>query len=145
MTIASDAPTLTTEISGTHHLSRLADVFRLLSDRTRLNLLLILSRGERNVTSLCEELRLPQPTVSHHLGLLRMSRLIVPRRDGKQVFYSLDAGASAAEESLLAFRAAGLTVRVADDGPAGGAAPTAATDGEPFRQVGGVEGDAVTA
>ena len=71
-------------------LEPLVALFRLLSDKTRLNILTLLARGERNVTSLCEELRLPQPTVSHHLGLLRMSNLITNRRDGKQVFYELD-------------------------------------------------------
>jgi DNA-binding transcriptional ArsR family regulator len=68
-------------------LGQLANVFRLLSDRTRLNILLLLAAGERNVSSLCEELDLPQPTVSHHLGLLRMNNLITNRRSGKQVFY----------------------------------------------------------
>src|SRR3954447_17110690 len=70
-------------------LEPLVALFRLLSDKTRLSILMLLSKGERNVTSLCEELRLPQPTVSHHLGLLRMSNLIGTRRDGKQVFYGL--------------------------------------------------------
>src|SRR5438034_2116159 len=70
-------------------LEQLASLFRLLSDRTRLNLLFMLADGERNVTSLCEALGLPQPTVSHHLGLLRMSNVIENRRDGKQVFYAL--------------------------------------------------------
>jgi len=36
------------------------------------------------------ELKLPQPTVSHHLGLLRMQNLISNRRNGKQVFYGLN-------------------------------------------------------
>ena len=76
-------------------LEQLASLFRLLSDRTRLNLLMMLADGERNVTNLCEALRLPQPTVSHHLGLLRMSNIIGNRRDGKQVFYSLDGRVSA--------------------------------------------------
>lgn len=71
-------------------LDGLVEVFRLLSDKTRLNILLLLAKGERNVTSLCEELNLPQPTVSHHLGLLRMRNLISNRRDGKQVFYGLN-------------------------------------------------------
>lgn len=71
-------------------LEPLVGLFRLLSDKTRLNILLLLSKGERNVTSLCEELQLPQPTVSHHLGLLRMSNLIGNRRHGKQVFYGLN-------------------------------------------------------
>jgi DNA-binding transcriptional ArsR family regulator len=68
----------------------LVGLFRLLSDKTRLTILLLLANGERNVSSLCKELDLPQPTVSHHLGLLRMRNLIVNRRDGKQVFYGLN-------------------------------------------------------
>ena len=71
-------------------LEQLTAVFRLLSDKTRLNILMLLSDGERNVTSLCEALKLPQPTVSHHLGLLLMNNIIGNRRDGKQVFYTLN-------------------------------------------------------
>src|SRR5436190_22633345 len=81
-------------------LEHLANLFRLLSDRTRLNLLMLLADGERNVTSLCDSLRLPQPTVSHHLGLLRMSSVIANRRDGKQVFYSLDGRASMGDRGM---------------------------------------------
>ena len=71
-------------------LEQLTALFRLLSDKTRLNILLLLADGERNVTSLCEQLDLPQPTVSHHLGLLRMNNVIANRRNGKQVFYALN-------------------------------------------------------
>ena len=78
-------------------LEPLVALFRLLSDKTRLNILMLLARGERNVSSLCDQLRLPQPTVSHHLGLLRMSNLITNRRDGKQVFYELDGRVQAAD------------------------------------------------
>ena len=76
-------------------------LFRLLSDKTRLNLLMLLAKGERNVSSLCEQLALPQPTVSHHLGLLRMSNLITNRRNGKQVFYELDGRVDAASGKTL--------------------------------------------
>ena len=71
-------------------------LFKLLSDRTRLAILQLLSAGERNVTRLCQELDLPQPTISHHLGLLRMSRLIDNRRSGKQIFYKLNGRVSPA-------------------------------------------------
>ena len=71
-------------------LNNLCQLFRLLSDRTRLQIVMLLASGERNVTSLCEELDLPQPTVSHHLGLLRMNRVITNKRQGKQVIYTLD-------------------------------------------------------
>jgi DNA-binding transcriptional ArsR family regulator len=82
-------------------LEPLVGLFRLLSDKTRMNILLLLSKGERNVTSLCEELGLPQPTVSHHLGLLRMSNLIGNRRNGKQVFYGLNGQVETAVDKAL--------------------------------------------
>src|SRR5215217_126340 len=82
-------------------LESLVGLFRLLSDKTRLNIIMLLSSGERNVTSLCEELSLPQPTVSHHLGLLRMSNLISNRRNGKQVFYELNGRVDAADGKSL--------------------------------------------
>src|SRR5215212_7288141 len=90
-----------TSVTKEVELEPLVGLFRLLSDKTRLNILLLLSKGERNVTSLCEELRLPQPTVSHHLGLLRMSNLIGNRRNGKQVFYGLNGQVEAASERGL--------------------------------------------
>jgi DNA-binding transcriptional ArsR family regulator len=90
---------------GSNHkeaeLEPLVSLFRLLSDKTRLNILLLLAKGERNVTSLCEELSLPQPTVSHHLGLLRMSNLISNRRNGKQVFYGMNGHIEPAPEKGL--------------------------------------------
>lgn len=70
--------------------SDLAQAFRLLSDETRLKIVFYLAKSEQNVGSLCDILKLAQPTVSHHLGLLRMGRLIVNRRNGKQVIYSLN-------------------------------------------------------
>ena len=81
-------------------LEQLTALFRLLSDKTRLNILLMLADGERNVSSLCQELKLPQPTVSHHLGLLRMNNVIGNRRAGKQVFYGLNGRVDTGESSL---------------------------------------------
>ena len=78
-------------------LEPLIGILRLLADKTRLNILMVLSNGERNVSSLCEELALPQPTVSHHLGLLRMQNLITNRRSGKQVFYGLNGHVNATD------------------------------------------------
>src|SRR5438128_10230288 len=93
-------------------LEPLVGVFRLLSDKTRLNILMMLSKGERNVTSLCEELGLPQPTVSHHLGLLRMSNLIGNRRNGKQVFYGLNGQVESASDSALLIVGEDFDVRI---------------------------------
>lgn len=76
--------------SSDESLANLCQLFRLLSDKTRLQIAMLLAKGERNVTSLCKELNLPQPTVSHHLGLLRMNKVIINKRKGKQVIYALD-------------------------------------------------------
>lgn len=64
--------------------------FSLLSDKTRLGILAELSKGEQNVGGLCKALRLKQPAVSHHLGLLRMGRLVSGTRQGKSVVYTAD-------------------------------------------------------
>ena len=77
-------------LASEQDLDQMTGLFRLLSDKTRLNILMLLAAGERNVSSLCDELGLPQPTVSHHLGLLRMNNVIGNRRSGKQVFYTLN-------------------------------------------------------
>src|SRR3712207_7996594 len=82
-------------------LEPLAALFKLLSDGTRLRILMLLAKGERNVSSLCEELKLPQPTVSHHLGLLRMKHIITNRRHGKQVFYGLNGHVKTATDRML--------------------------------------------
>jgi len=91
-------------------------LFRLLSDKTRLNILMILAKGERNVSSLCEELGLPQPTVSHHLGLLRTKSLISNRRSGKQVFYGLNGQVDAGVAGNLQISADPYTLRISDVG-----------------------------
>ena len=66
----------------------LASVFKLLSDETRLRILLYLAQDrELHVSELCRRLGQGQPAISHHLALLRVSGLIEPRREGKFIFY----------------------------------------------------------
>ena len=66
-----------------------AERFKQIADATRLQVLMTLASGERNVSDLCEGLATSQPAVSHHLALLRHSGIIAPRRDGKHNLYSL--------------------------------------------------------
>ena len=69
---------------------RVADLLKQVSDPTRLQVLMLLSQKERNVSELCSDLGTQsQPAVSHHLALLRHGRLIEPRRAGKHNFYGL--------------------------------------------------------
>ena len=91
------------------------DVSRLLSllaDKTRLKILRILAGGERPVVALTSELRLPQPTVSHHLAWLRMMDLVSPRRQGKHVFYALGPAAQCDEGGVLTLTADDATVTI---------------------------------
>lgn len=92
-------------------LDQLSSLFRVLSDKTRLQILLALVNGEKNVSSICQSLKLPQPTVSHHLALLRMNNVVGHRRDGKQVYYGLD-GRVHLDAADLLLRVQNLTVRI---------------------------------
>jgi DNA-binding transcriptional ArsR family regulator len=76
-----------------------ADLLKQVSDPTRLQVLMLLTEKERNVSELCDDLGTQsQPAVSHHLALLRHGRLIEPRRSGKHNFYYLtQAGRELAE------------------------------------------------
>ncbi|WP_145366251.1 ArsR/SmtB family transcription factor [Stratiformator vulcanicus] len=68
----------------------LVQVFKLLSDETRLRVLMyLIQETELHVTALCERLGQSQPAVSHHLALLRVAGLIEARRDGKHNYYSI--------------------------------------------------------
>ena len=82
-----------------NEIRRVAELLKQVSDPTRLQVLMLLSEKERNVTELCADLGTQsQPAVSHHLALLRHGRLIEPRRSGKHNFYALtDAGRELAQ------------------------------------------------
>ncbi|MEK6248054.1 MAG: metalloregulator ArsR/SmtB family transcription factor [Planctomycetales bacterium] len=68
----------------------LVRIFKLLSDETRLRILHSLSQAEElHVRALCDLLKLSQPAVSHHLGMLRNASIVEPRRDGKHNFYRI--------------------------------------------------------
>jgi len=71
----------------------LAQGFGLLSDATRLGIIAELKKGPTNVTPLCKALKAKQPIVSHHLGLLRMGRLVEARRQGRSVTYTVNKAA----------------------------------------------------
>ena len=71
-------------------LFELADLFKVFGDSTRLRIMYALSDGEKNVLSIAEELGMEQSTISHQLRILRANKLVRGRRDGKQIWYSLD-------------------------------------------------------
>jgi len=71
-------------------LYKLADLFKLFGDSTRLGILWALSESEMCVCDLCALLKMKQPAVSHQLKNLKQSRIVKARRDGKIVYYSLE-------------------------------------------------------
>ena len=68
----------------------LADFFKVLGDSTRVRILMALDCSELCVCDLAELLSMTKSAVSHQLRALRQSRLVRYRREGKNVFYSLD-------------------------------------------------------
>lgn len=70
-------------------LNDLADLYKIFGDFSRLRMLAALEKGEKCVFEISEELSMTQSAVSHQLRLLRASRLVKCRRDGKEIRYSL--------------------------------------------------------
>ncbi len=67
----------------------LADLFKLFGDSSRIRILCMLQEGECCVSDLAAGLSITESAVSHQLKVLKMSKLVKNRREGKQIFYSL--------------------------------------------------------
>jgi DNA-binding transcriptional ArsR family regulator len=92
-------------------LQEAAMLVKVLSDLTRMNIVALLANGKpMSVGALCDALKLPQPSVSHHLSLLRMAKVVEGQRAGKQVIYSVHSSLSTAP-GLQALKA--LVVKLA--------------------------------
>lgn len=72
-----------------NQIGNLANMYKLFADHTRLRIICSILNTELCVCDLCELLQLNQSTVSHQLQLLRNAKLVKYRREGKQIFYSL--------------------------------------------------------
>lgn len=71
-------------------LFELADLFKVFGDSTRLRIMYIISDTEMSVLSIAESLNMEQSTISHQLRVLRQNKLVKVRREGKQIYYTLD-------------------------------------------------------
>lgn len=67
----------------------LAELFRVFGDSTRVKILYALFCGEKNVSTITEELGMNQSAISHQLKLLKSAKLVKAERKGKAIFYSL--------------------------------------------------------
>ncbi len=61
-----------------------------LADDTRQRILTMLLEGEKCVSDIVAEFDMSQPTISHHLGILKQFNLVTSRKEGKQVFYTIN-------------------------------------------------------
>ncbi len=61
-----------------------------LADDTRQRILEMLLEGEMSVGDIADVFATSQPTISHHLNILKQFRLVNSRKEGKQVFYSIN-------------------------------------------------------
>ena len=69
--------------------TRAAEIFRVMSAPMRLRIISSLCAGEKNVTELLEEVATTQSNMSQHLGTLFQAGILVKRREGVQIYYSI--------------------------------------------------------
>ena len=67
----------------------LAELFKVFGDSTRIRILFVLFEAEVCVCDLAQTLNMTQSAISHQLKILKQSRLVKSRREGKSIFYSL--------------------------------------------------------
>ena len=71
----------------------LLEFFKAMADESRLKIIGLLASGERNVQDLAQALGLKEPTVSHHLAILKRQGLVTARADGTTRWHALDRAA----------------------------------------------------
>ena len=78
------------QMPGKDRLQQMADLYKLLGDSTRCRILCALLRQELCVCDLANVLSMTKSSISHQLRKLRTMGAVKCRRDGKEVYYSLD-------------------------------------------------------
>ena len=68
---------------------RIASMFKAFGDENRLQILDLLRDGERCACSILDEMQITQPTLSHHMKILCDSGVVVGRKEGKWMHYSI--------------------------------------------------------
>lgn len=72
-----------------NEMADLAELFKVFGDSTRIRILFVLYDDEHSVGEIAEALGMTTSAVSHQLKILKSSKLVASRRDGKQIFYHL--------------------------------------------------------
>lgn len=77
-------------ILNEHAAAHVAELFRAFSDTSRVRIMSALLDGEKNVGALARLVGITESAVSHHMRGLRQMHLVTARRDGKEVYYTVD-------------------------------------------------------
>jgi len=80
--------TTSTSTLNIETIKKVSEIFKVLSDPTRIAILSLLDGKELNVGTIADQLQMEQSAVSHQLRLLKVARLIKARREGKNMYYS---------------------------------------------------------
>lgn len=83
---------VTMQMPREEELYDLAELFKVFGDSTRIRILFVLFEAEVCVCDLAQALHMTQSAISHQLKILKQSKLVKSRREGKSVFYSLADG-----------------------------------------------------
>ena len=78
------------KMPSTEVIDSLSELFKVLGDPTRSKILFTLEHGELCVNDICQCVDMTKYAVSHHLKLLKQSKLVKSKRKGKEIIYSLD-------------------------------------------------------
>ncbi len=71
-------------------IEKASEIFKILSDNTRLKIIISLKQNELCVNQICEIIGISPSAISHQLSILKNLNLVKNRRIGKQIYYSLD-------------------------------------------------------
>jgi ArsR family transcriptional regulator, lead/cadmium/zinc/bismuth-responsive transcriptional repressor len=82
-------PKLSSPVLTEHQAAHVAELFRAFSDTSRVRILSALVSAEMNITALAAVVGISESAISHHMRGLRQMRMVVSRRDGKEVYYQV--------------------------------------------------------
>ena len=69
---------------------KIDDIFSALADSNRRNMLVILAGESRNVNNIAEHFKISRPAVSRHLKILRKSKLVSVKKEGRERYFSIN-------------------------------------------------------
>jgi ArsR family transcriptional regulator, lead/cadmium/zinc/bismuth-responsive transcriptional repressor len=73
-----------------HTAAHVAELFRAFSDTSRVRIMSVLVRDKMNVSALAKVVGISESAISHHMRGLRQMRLVNSRKEGKEVYYSIE-------------------------------------------------------